>query len=1173
MRFTEILFAAYGCFTDTRLTFGRDERRLHIIYGPNEAGKSTALRGLSSFLYGIPPRTTDNFVHNHPDLRISARLIDESGHEHEFLRRKKQRETLLDPAGAVVPESRLMKLLGNLPQELFESAFRINHDDLVAGGLALLQGKGELAESLFQAGSGVVGVRAVLAELDTEAEAIFKKSRSANAPLNESLDRYRELCSSAREKSLPAAEWQKLSRELEEQEQRLQAATASHREHSVRLERLRRIQQSLPLVSQRRELAAKLLALAHVPRITPAAAAARDDAMHRQRSARSQCDQSAAKIRDWEIALGQNLAPLELLERAPQIQSVLQQVDGYRKAAQDRPKVELDRERLEEESRALLAELDPELPLDAVERLRLTSSQRSHVDRLADEFTKLETRRADAEKRVSALERSVQRKQAELAEGSAPPDPGDLRRVVAVAQRSGDLDAQIESERKSIVALERDLGLEAVRLRPWNGDLARLEELPVPPAEALDRFVRDYAELENQSLRHQQAIEETSEKLGSIDQELKKFVAQGAVQTEQDLEEARRHRDLGWKLVRRAWLEGEAARDRDTEARFTLGDSLDKAYSKAVSTADDVADRLRREAERVARLVELQFEAERWRRRLDSLALAARELQSRVGQFGSQWQALWQPCAMTPDLPAVMRAWLNRYHHAASLARQLRERQQTCAGLELRQQENCRLVSQELEKLGIAVSRDLAPALVLQLADEQVELLQARRQSVAESRQELNRHHEERRSALDELQRLNQEFDQWRQKWREVTAWVGTGEDTRPDDVRHSVQVIDEICAKLADMRKLDKRVEVMQSYLKSFEDDVAALTGALAEDLRHLPADAAATELRRRQDEAQEVSGRRRTLKTQVLEEREVLRQAEADLAAAAAQLEAALHQAGCKTLEECIEQERKSREIDRLEEQLARVEQALSGFTGGLSLSQFDAELSSLDVDRLAVDIEGLVRELEDIDTRRSAAAQEVGRLRSELGRHDGSADAVQDAEAAQEVLAKARGLAENYARLKLSAGLLRRHLETYRQQSQDPVLRRASALFSQLTSLAFARLESDFDDNDRPVLYGVRASGKRVAVEGMSAGTRDQLFLAMRLASLERQLETMSRVPLVVDDILINFDDERSRATLQVLADFAATTQVLFFTHHERLVELASDTVGAAQISVHRLERARL
>ena len=79
-------------------------------------------------------------------------------------------------------------------------------------------------------------------------------------------------------------------------------------------------------------------------------------------------------------------------------------------------------------------------------------------------------------------------------------------------------------------------------------------------------------------------------------------------------------------------------------------------------------------------------------------------------------------------------------------------------------------------------------------------------------------------------------------------------------------------------------------------------------------------------------------------------------------------------------------------------------------------------------------------------------------------------------------------------------------------------------------------------------------------MSDGTRDQLYLALRLASVEEYLGSAQPLPLVADDLLVNFDDARATAALRVLAELGKKTQVLFFTHHQHLVEIAKRAIGA-------------
>jgi uncharacterized protein YhaN len=61
----------------------------------------------------------------------------------------------------------------------------------------------------------------------------------------------------------------------------------------------------------------------------------------------------------------------------------------------------------------------------------------------------------------------------------------------------------------------------------------------------------------------------------------------------------------------------------------------------------------------------------------------------------------------------------------------------------------------------------------------------------------------------------------------------------------------------------------------------------------------------------------------------------------------------------------------------------------------------------------------------------------------------------------------------------------------------------------------------------------------------------------------------LPFIVDDILIQFDDERARATLEALADFSARSQVILFTHHGRVAEQAAKLAGAAdRVFLHEL-----
>ena len=128
-------------------------------------------------------------------------------------------------------------------------------------------------------------------------------------------------------------------------------------------------------------------------------------------------------------------------------------------------------------------------------------------------------------------------------------------------------------------------------------------------------------------------------------------------------------------------------------------------------------------------------------------------------------------------------------------------------------------------------------------------------------------------------------------------------------------------------------------------------------------------------------------------------------------------------------------------------------------------------------------------------------------------------------------------------------------------------ASTYFALITGGRYPRLAAD-ETGDQPVLKAERADGVRIGVEAMSEGTADQLYLALRLAALELRHASHPQMPLVLDDVLVTSDDARAANILRALARFAERGQVLLFTHHRHLIEVARATLGDDALVTHSL-----
>ena len=223
------------------------------------------------------------------------------------------------------------------------------------------------------------------------------------------------------------------------------------------------------------------------------------------------------------------------------------------------------------------------------------------------------------------------------------------------------------------------------------------------------------------------------------------------------------------------------------------------------------------------------------------------------------------------------------------------------------------------------------------------------------------------------------------------------------------------------------------------------------------------------------------------------------------------------------------------------------------GLSEAELRAEQPALDPTLLGDEIALLRTQRAELLQALSTAARAVRDAEAEYEALARGRDAAGAARQRMEARGELLDIAERWILRQGAARLAGRAIERHRAVAQDPLIARAGALFKLATDGAFAGLGTDYDDDDRPLLVAARDNGERVRVEALSEGTRDQLFLALRLALLERRAG--EPLPFIGDDILASFDDRRTLLTLRLLADFGAARQAIVFTHHRHVADLAS------------------
>ncbi|MBN1908412.1 MAG: AAA family ATPase [Pirellulales bacterium] len=138
-----------------------------------------------------------------------------------------------------------------------------------------------------------------------------------------------------------------------------------------------------------------------------------------------------------------------------------------------------------------------------------------------------------------------------------------------------------------------------------------------------------------------------------------------------------------------------------------------------------------------------------------------------------------------------------------------------------------------------------------------------------------------------------------------------------------------------------------------------------------------------------------------------------------------------------------------------------------------------------------------------------------------------------------------------LALTGRILREVKELYEKERQPETLQEASDYLRRLTNGRYVRVWTPLGED---VLMVDDARSQALSVEVLSRGTREQLFLALRLALTAAYARRGATLPLVLDDVLVNFDMPRAEAAAELMRDFArAGHQLLVFTCHEHIHKL--------------------
>jgi uncharacterized protein YhaN len=249
-------------------------------------------------------------------------------------------------------------------------------------------------------------------------------------------------------------------------------------------------------------------------------------------------------------------------------------------------------------------------------------------------------------------------------------------------------------------------------------------------------------------------------------------------------------------------------------------------------------------------------------------------------------------------------------------------------------------------------------------------------------------------------------------------------------------------------------------------------------------------------------------------------------------------------------------------LQEQAEQKRNVIEMRIGGDSrIEQFLREIESHSPDETLDALAQNSWKLDELQKKKDDAHENIGKTREQLELLASNDEMLIKQGDLENKIQKLRDCTKEWAAAKLALGMLESAKKIYEKNRQPEVLKSAEAVFSEITGGKYPVIIKPLDE-DEVFIQNVRGAQKKVSQT--SRGTREQLYLSMRLGLIEEYESRSESLPIVMDDVLVNFDDSRKAKVIATLAHFSKSRQIIVLTCHRASLE-AYMKAEAARIEI--------
>jgi len=1162
MKINSLNLIAFGNFADVSIDLSGPG--LHIVYGPNEAGKTTARAAVTDLLYGIGNRTSFDFFHPANKLQIGGTLLEQNGDEISVIRHKRNKNNLLDRSSDTpMDENKWRELLRNLSREEFSSMFTLGWEQLLSETARLVERGGAFNETVFAAGLGIQEIDGIIKKLDADAAKLFAPRASARS-INESLKKYNELKKEIATLSLKPSYYDERCKQLDKtkkQEQKYLAEKTDLENKKLHLSTLRAI---LPNLAKRQVMAEKRDSLA-LDNILPRSLAQKiEEKLNEKNTLTGNISSRKSEIANHDIRLAAIAVDEDLLREGENIDLLSENILAYIQGIQDRVGLAEKLSKNEQKAGQLLTAIlkhpaDPE----EIDKFRIILADQNLLTQAYETWVSAQTDYDTANGHLEELEFDIENNQEVLQHIPEYQNTAQLSSTIESLLPKGDLDALLSDLSFRLTAAHDAMSAAASKLGFDPQQCDAVMKKPSPSEDEIQKMLDLIREYEGRSFALEKQLASAEERKDSKELQLKTHDEMKELPSEEELKQIRSLREKDWESIKASWLENKVVTG--SGFKYSTNADLAEGYESNVISADATVDKLWEAADKTAQRNSLEKDLANIAEEINTITLSIGDNQEKLENEFRTWRNRW-PGISIPDSHSELDNWKNHFIEFCKLYDSHSQIKLEHRSVFKERFRSCNLLADILQNINKDhITSGNLTALILEaretLANLKADADQRRdcqnsiktlQQNVSKVKIQLDKADEARSVACKRFQDILQ-------------GYIPNIDSV--EDAKWLLSQLSTLSNIIKDIDSLKGRIGGIDNRSHQFQETISAITEKLPSFTQNSP-DMTARELVASLKTAREANATYLAILDTKEKAEDDLRQFTVKYDRCESELADLLQNSSSTDIENLSEQVERSLSFYSLDDDIEKINDDLINQTGGRPLSEIDKESAEQNIDEIN-------REINDVDLEITRLGEQLNdiqehriNLESEINKMNGSGDAASEAALAETYLASLAEESEKYACLLLAKYITSEAVHRYSAKHQNPLLLRASDYFREITDNRYQQISVDTDEKGDKLLSAITNDAEQKNLKQLSDGTRDQLYFALRVAIIAESIERIGDMPVILDDVLINFDDTRSAAALRCLNKLSQSTQVLLFTHHRHLLSLAEQSLGSGVPQIHEL-----